>query len=210
MLMQFFNKQTFSFKDSITILVKKCFRISKNHHYSFDILFRFDKGQKELQHLHNKISLAIIRSQSGLDIGKASPHESGTKNYKTSILLIIMINIKEPQFSLWFSPTETELTPYVWNDRSNSIYPAIIHYILFDLSIIIVGRRDVKLKRFSQENGQSSSATENELRNEKTLTQTKPILSRSKISSSEPQKRIHAELVQNIFLKLSIYWFKFS
>lgn len=43
----------------------------------------------ELEYLHSKISLAIIRSQSGSEIGKASPHESAKKNKKNYIELSI-------------------------------------------------------------------------------------------------------------------------
>lgn len=104
----------------------------------------------ELEYLHSKISLAIIRSQSGSEIGKASPHESAKKNKKNYIELSIWIKLY---------CHAKEFTSYVRKGMSNSIYAAIMSYILFDFNIIIIRCCNVKLKGFRQKDGQSSSST---------------------------------------------------
>lgn len=110
----------------------------------------------ELEHLHSNISLAIIRSQSGSEIGKTSPQESGMKKV---VIPSFLSNKSDVFFHLTFQNHGKEITSYVRKDRSNSIYLAIMCNILFDFSIIIIRSCNIKLKRFSQKDGQSSSST---------------------------------------------------
>lgn len=124
----------------------------QSHHW-----FQITKGTS-LKHLHNNISLAMIRSQLGCEIGKTSPQESGKEK---NCWMLLFIEEMGYVISVYFKLKHEakELTPYVWKGRSDSIYLAIVCYVVFDFSIIIIRSCYVKMKWFSQKDGQSASST---------------------------------------------------